>query len=47
VLVLPALAWLLTRTTRPAASQRRLVLLGVLLYAFAAAGALGWGLATA
>ncbi|MEE4542373.1 hypothetical protein V2S66_10415 [Streptomyces sp. V4-01] len=47
VLVLPVLAWLLSRTARPAAARRRIVLAGVLLYAAAAVAALGWGAATA
>ncbi|WP_329171931.1 hypothetical protein [Streptomyces sp. NBC_01477] len=47
VLVLPALAWAVSRTGWPAARQRQAVLIGVWLYAAAAAGALGWGALTA
>lgn len=47
VLVLPALAWAVSRTRWPAATQRRVVLAGVWVYAAAAAGALGWGALTA
>lgn len=47
VLVLPALAWLLARTSWPESVRRRVVLAGVWLYAAATVGALGWGLATA
>ncbi|MFG1806754.1 hypothetical protein [Streptomyces sp. NPDC049040] len=47
VLVLPALAWAVSRTGWTAARQRRAVLAGAWLYAAAAAGALGWGVLTA
>lgn len=47
VLVLPALAWLLSRTRWPEAARERIVLVAVGCYAAAAVGALGWGLATA
>jgi hypothetical protein len=47
VLVLPALAWLVSRTRWPQDRQRLVVLAGVWLYAAAAVGALGWGAATA
>lgn len=47
VLVLPALAWLLSRTSWPEPVRRRVVGAAIWLYAAAAAGALGWGLATA
>jgi hypothetical protein len=47
VLVLPALAWLLSRTSLPGAARRRIVAAGAALYVAAAVAALGWGLATA
>lgn len=47
VLVLPALACLLSRTAWPDAVRQRIVLAAVLAYVAAAVGALGWGLAAA
>jgi hypothetical protein len=47
VLVLPALAWAVSRTGWPAARQRRAVLAGAWVYAAAAVGALCWGVLTA
>ncbi|WP_407640313.1 hypothetical protein [Actinacidiphila rubida] len=47
VLVLPALAWLLSRTGWSARRRERLVGVAAALYVAAAAAALGWGLLTA
>jgi hypothetical protein len=47
VLVLPALAWLLSLTTWSRAVRHRVMLAAVWMYVAAAVGALGWGLATA
>ena len=47
VLVLPALAWLISRTGWSRRRRERVVRFAAALYVVAAAAALGWGLATA